>query len=101
MSSDDEDCSLGHPVVGVVLMGESDVVFGVDSGEGVSVPGLILEDVPDRVVDCEGSEELVGALLKTKGSSLSAPPGRSESIEPGMVPGSAGVLANSEDVLFS
>jgi len=105
VSSDDEDCSLGHPVVGVHLLGKSDLgcgVVGVDLLEGVSVFGVRSEGIPDGgAVEGEGSEELVDPLLETKGPPLPAPPGRSESIEPVMVPGSTGVLTDSEEALFS
>ena len=47
MSSLDDDCSFGHPVVGVELLGKPDVVLCVDPGEGVSVFGLILVDAPE------------------------------------------------------
>ena len=83
MSSDDEDCSLGHPVVGVNLLGKSDIgcgVVGVDLLEGVSVFVVRSEGAPDGGgVDGERSEEQGDPLLKAKGISSPAPPGRSES----------------------
>jgi hypothetical protein len=80
----------GHPVVGIELLGDSDLgcaVVGLGEQErleGSAVFGLGAEDGSERGFEAEVlegvvSEELVNALPNGKGTSSPAPPGRSES----------------------